>query len=295
MIVQRAHTLGFCFGVRNALRIANTLPDSRQVTIHGHLVHNEAVLRRLAAQGFTIQGESAHAQLPPSDEVLITAHGLSDWRKESLRAAGKRLIDTTCPLVTRLHRAAQRLHDEGYFVVVAGKRDHVEVRGVIEDLEWFMVVESASEVERYDAERIGVVYQTTTSPSTGVAILAAVQERNPGAAIRSIDTICQPTRDRQAAVLDLAGRVDVVVVVGGRNSNNTREQAALVRSRGVPCIHVQCADDLEPRLFRAFHTAGLAGGTSTPDDVIDEVEARLRSFSSEEESAVAAGGMAHEG
>jgi len=271
MNVIRAEVMGMCFGVRDALQVIDGVGVPGDVTIHGELVHNEQVLSRLEGAGFAMTREADRGAVPATPEVLITAHGVSDRERARLAAAGKRLIDTTCPLVTRAHQAAQRLQAEGRFVVVVGRRGHVEVQGIVEDLARFAVVESPGEVSAYGAPRLGIVCQTTVPSHLVARVRAAVAERNPDADVRFIDTVCLPTKDHQRSLERLTDRVDAVVVVGGRNSNNTRELVALCRSRGKPAVHVQSAADLEPGWFRGHTTVGLTAGTSTLETTIAEV------------------------
>jgi 4-hydroxy-3-methylbut-2-enyl diphosphate reductase len=182
--------------------------------------------------------------------------------------------------VERAHLAAKRLRDEGDFVVVVGRRDHVEVRGLVGDLERFAVVASPDEVITYPGDRIGVIAQTTSTDRQVSSVHAAVVERNPRARVRLVDTVCQPTRDHQRALERLLGRVEAVVVVGGRNSNNTRALAARCRERGVPAVHVQGPEDLDPDFFAGRDVIGLTAGTSTLDETIDGVHRALLSLGS---------------
>jgi 4-hydroxy-3-methylbut-2-enyl diphosphate reductase len=267
-----------CFGVRDALAVIQAIDRPDEVTIHGELVHNEAVLLQLGARGYRMTGESERDGLPATPAVLVTAHGISDRERGRLQRAGKRLIDTTCPLVTQVHRAAQSLQRQGMFVLVVGRRDHVEVRGIVEDLSAHEVVECETEVRPYAQTRIGVVCQTTTSPATVAAVRRAVVDRNPQAEVRFLDTTCSPTRANQRALADMLPQVDAVVVIGGRNSNNTRELAANCRSARKPVHHVQSADELQSGWFAGCRDVGIAAGTSTLDTTVDAVEARLRSF-----------------
>lgn len=271
MNVIRAEALGICFGVRRALEIAERVGACASVTILGQLVHNERVLARLQSRGFRMAPEGDSTLVPPTPRVLITAHGISQIRRRRLKAAGKRLIDTTCPLVRRLHEAAQSLAAEGYFVLVIGRPGHVEVQGVVEDLADYEIVSSPADVRSYPADRIGIVCQTTTPLRVADEIRWAVRLRNLHARVRFVDTICRSTRDRQEALERLLPIVDAMVVVGGRNSNNTRELAALCRQRGVTTWHVQSADDLQPCWFDGCGTVGLTAGTSTVDEIINEV------------------------
>jgi 4-hydroxy-3-methylbut-2-enyl diphosphate reductase len=275
MHVILADALGFCFGVRDALEVAEETPDPHQVTIHGELVHNERILSRLSTLGFHRADEGHRQEFPPTPLVMITAHGVSDRERRRLEQGGKQLIDTTCPLVHRVHRAAQTLAAEGRHVLMIGRPGHVEVLGILEDLPSGEVVENPAAVQTYQHERLGIVCQSTTPPRLAAEMNAAIRAANPGADIRFIDTICQPTRDRQDALVRLLPLVDAVVVVGGRNSNNTRELAALCRDRGVPAFHVQSAADLDEHWFRGCRVVGLTAGTSTLDETIEEVRQAL--------------------
>ncbi|HEV3164815.1 MAG TPA: 4-hydroxy-3-methylbut-2-enyl diphosphate reductase [Isosphaeraceae bacterium] len=275
MEVIRASALGMCFGVRDALEVVERIEQPGRVTIHGELVHNEEVLARLNERGFRATPEAHRAAIPASPEVLITAHGVSDRERRRLESAGKTLIDATCPLVTLVHEAAQRLHREGFFLIVIGRQGHVEVEGITGDLGRFTVVQSAEEVACYDAERLGIVCQSTTPPFEAAIIRQAIEARNPGKVIRFADTICRPTRERQQAVLDLVEQVEAVVVVGGSHSNNTRQLARLAASRGRPVLHVRNVADLDPEWFAAYRVVGLTAGTSTLDRTVDEVHRAL--------------------
>jgi 4-hydroxy-3-methylbut-2-enyl diphosphate reductase len=200
---------------------------------------------------------------------------VSQAERKRLAAAGKQLIDTTCPLVRRAHEAALELDGEGRHVLLIGKRGHVEVRGIVEDLASCDVIERPEEVSAYASHRLGVVCQTTMPPDVVREICAYIQLHNPLADIRLIDTVCQPTRLRQQAMSALFGRVDAVVVVGGRNSNNTRRLVKLCHEHGTPVWHVESSQDLEPQWFANVQTVGLTAGTSTLDETIDEVHEAL--------------------
>jgi 4-hydroxy-3-methylbut-2-enyl diphosphate reductase len=161
-------------------------------------------------------------------------------------------------------------------VLVLGRPGHVEVQGIVEDLFRFDVVPGVAEVHAYEHERLGVVCQTTMPPRQAAAIVAKIRLKNPQSDVAFADTICQPTRDRQAAVEELLSEVDAMVVVGGRRSNNTRELVALCCERGKPVWHVESAAEVESSWFTECETLGLSAGTSTPDEVIEAVYLRLR-------------------
>jgi 4-hydroxy-3-methylbut-2-enyl diphosphate reductase len=275
MRVIRADVMGLCFGVHDALAVIDGVASPSEVTIHGELVHNEVVLADLQSRGFRMLGESDRTGVPETPAVLITAHGVSDHERRRLGAAGKTLIDTTCPLVARVHQAATRLESLGYHVLVIGRRSHVEVRGVVEDLSSFDVIESVEEVTTYAAKRLGIVCQTTAPEALVSRVREAVARMNATAEIRFVDTVCLPTKEHQRSLERLLDRVDAVVVVGGKNSNNTRALAERCRERGTPVLHVQSAAEVEPSWFSGVACVGLTAGTSTLQSTIEEVFQKL--------------------
>lgn len=274
MIVLRADAMGMCFGVRDALQAMAAIPAPGRVTVHGELVHNQEVLRDLDRRGFRQASETGRT-IPDTPAVLITAHGISERERVRLRAAGKELVDTTCPLVHKAHELAQRLQGEGRRVVVLGRPGHVEVEGIVEDLQDPIVVHTEADVRRWPEARLGVVCQTTTEEATAERLLAAIRAKNPHADVAFADSICSPTKARVAALRDLLPRIDALVVVGGRNSNNTGRLTALAGAAGVPVCQVENADELSTAFVRGRVVVGLTAGTSTLDATIDAVHRRL--------------------
>ncbi len=283
MKIVRAAEMGMCFGVRDALEITKKVADPKQVTIHGELVHNPHVIQQFSAVGFAQLPEDDRESIAPTPLVLITAHGISNTERKRLQANGKQLIDTTCPLVRRVHDAAMELAADGRHVLLIGKPGHVEVLGIAEDLESYDVIASPQDVRAYESGRLGIICQTTMPPRFVQEIKACVESRNPAADIRFVDTVCHPTKRRQQAMAELINRVDAVVVVGGRNSNNTRRLAELCRQHNVPALHVTCADEIDPSWFGDAKTIGLTAGTSTLDDTINEVHQRLKQIAASKE------------
>lgn len=275
MNIIKADAMGMCFGVRDALQQAASIEHPENVTIHGQLVHNEQLLVQLEQRGFRMTDESRRDAIPETARVMVTAHGVSEKERARLKHAGKTLIDTTCPLVVRVHQAALELEAGGFHVLVIGKRDHVEVRGITGDLTRFDVVEAVGDVRRFDSTRLGIVCQSTVTSRDVTAIRQAVIKQNPQSEVRLIDTVCQPTKDRQTAIEKLARQVDTVVVVGGSNSNNTRRLAAYCRVQGLRTFHIQSAADLRADWFIGHESVGLTAGTSTLPETINEVYNRL--------------------
>ncbi|MEM8671760.1 MAG: 4-hydroxy-3-methylbut-2-enyl diphosphate reductase [Planctomycetota bacterium] len=275
MKIVRATEMGMCFGVRDALELTEQVLDPSQVTIHGELVHNPAVIERLDTVGFRQSQEDKRDSVPSTPLVLITAHGISEKERQRLKASGKQLIDTTCPLVRRVHKAAMDLASEGRHVLVIGKPGHVEVVGIVEDLDRYDVIATVAEVQSYAHDRLGIICQTTMPTQSVVEIKKRIEEKNSTADIRFIDTVCHPTKRRQQAMMDLVHAVDAVVVVGGQNSNNTRRLAELCRQHDVPALHVSTAEEVDPEWLGDAETVGLTAGTSTLDRTINEVHQRL--------------------
>ena len=265
-----------CFGVRDAIALAVSQAQSEPVTILGELVHNETVLAELRAKGIHVEAEAARVT---TKNAIITAHGASERRKNAAREHGLNLLEATCPLVHVAHRAIGKLVCESYHPVIIGKRDHVEVRGLTEDLRAFDVVLNETDVLMLkERPRFGVAAQTTQPIEKVRHLVQLIRERFPNSEVRFIDTVCQPTKQRQTAAVELAQQCDVVVVIGGAHSNNTRELVATC-SRFCPRVHhVQTAQDLRAEWFAEVETVGITAGTSTPDSVINEVEHRIAVF-----------------
>ena len=273
MKILRATHLGMCFGVRDAIALAHHHVEQRPVTVLGELVHNETVLQTLRARGVRFATELAQVE---TNTVLITAHGASDRAVASVRAKGFNVIEATCPLVHHAHRALRELVRDGLHPVVIGKRDHVEVRGLTGDLGDFDVVLTEEEIAALrERPRFGVVSQTTQPIERVRALVDCIRRRFPNSEVVFRDTVCQPTKQRQNAAVELAQQCDVVVVIGGANSNNTCELVQTCSRHCGRVHHVQQAGDLHREWFHGAETVGITAGTSTPDEIIDSVESAL--------------------
>ena len=274
MKILRAEHLGMCFGVRDAIALATQQAGAGPVTILGELVHNETVLASLREKGIRIEAQLSTVNTPT---VMITAHGASERTMKGVRKRGLNVIEATCPLVHFAHRTVAKLVRDGYHPVIIGKRDHVEVRGLTEDLDEYDVVLSAADVEALkERPRLGVAVQTTQPMDRVRHLVSLIQQRFPNSEIRFIDTVCQPTKQRQSAAVELAQQSDVVIVIGGANSNNTRELVATCGRHCAQVHHVRSASDLCSEWFGGAKTVGITAGTSTPDSMIDAVEKRIR-------------------
>jgi len=273
MKIIRAEYLGMCFGVKDAIALAFETAAGTPLTVLGDLVHNETVLGELKARGIRIEQDAAAVATPT---VMITAHGASERKLADARGRGLKVLEATCPLVHVAHRTLAGLVRDGFHPVVIGKRDHVEVRGLTEDLALFdVVLEDADVAALPPRPRLGIIAQTTQPIDKVRRLAQLIRERFPQAEIKFVDTVCQPTKQRQNAAVALAQQCSVVVVIGGADSNNTRE---LVSTCGRFCSrvhHVRMAADLRDDWFQPDDIVGITAGTSTPDAVIEGVHRRL--------------------
>jgi 4-hydroxy-3-methylbut-2-enyl diphosphate reductase len=284
MEVRMADHMGMCFGVRDAIDLALRLTRQGPLTIMGDLVHNPDVLAQMDAAGAARAGKPGDVR---TRALLLTAHGTADRVKLQLRQEGHQVHDATCPLVKRAHVALQRLVAEGCHPVVIGQADHVEVRGLVGDFDNYSIVLAEDDLSQLDTKlaadaRLGVVAQTTQPLTLVLDLVAAMRRRWPAADIRFVDTVCQPTKDRQEAMQGLIADTDAVVVVGGPESNNSRKLTELAQRAGRPAFMVARASELRPEWFRGVRVVGVTAGTSTPEAAIQEVRAWLEAIASAE-------------
>ena len=274
-----------CFGVRDAINLARSKVAEQPITIMGELVHNASVLDDLKKRGVHFKDEPEQVE---TRSAMITAHGASNRLRYRAKAAGLQISDATCPLVHYAHQQIRKLADAGCHPIIIGRRGHVEVRGLTEDLASCDVVLNKADIDALAMYPSYGVMAQTTRPITRVRILVDyLQIRFPHAEVQFVDTVCQPTKQRQQASVELAKQSDVVLVVGGANSNNTQE---LARTCGRFCervYHVQEPDDLRAEWLPNTGTLGITAGTSTPDELIDAVESRVHELAQPREREAA--------
>jgi 4-hydroxy-3-methylbut-2-enyl diphosphate reductase len=208
--------------------------------------------------------------------VIVTAHGAADRDRERWRDAGYQLTDTTCPLVRKAHTALAGLVAGGYAPVVIGKSGHVEVRGLTGDFPDARVVLTRDDIEALPfAPKIGVVSQTTQPIERVQALVGMVRRRHPQAEVVFRDTVCQPTKNRQKALRDLCLAVELVIVVGGVNSNNTWQLVEKARAYGCRAERVGSADEIKEHWLYGVAEVGVTAGTSTLPETVAQVVGRL--------------------
>ncbi len=279
MKILRAEHLGMCFGVRDAITLATRHAKAGPVTILGELVHNERVLAQLRGSGIQFATDPGKVATPT---MLITAHGASEQRINAARATGRQVLEATCPLVHVAHAALKKLVSDGFHPVIIGQRNHTEVRGMTEDLGAHDVVLTEADVDQLaERPRLGIVSQTTQPIERVRHLVARIRSRFPKSEVRFRDTVCQPTKLRQHAAEALAKACNVVIVIGGEHSNNTRELVVTSRLHCPRVHHVQEAGDLQSGWFELGDIVGLTAGTSTPDAAINEVDQALRGIAAQ--------------
>ena len=278
MKILLASHYGMCFGVRDALRATHRAAQAEPITVLGQLVHNPVVETHLRTLGVQ-RGELSDA-FAGTRRVVITAHGAADREREVWSTAGFQVTDTTCPLVRKAHDALGSLVAAGYFPVVIGEAQHAEVSGLTGDFPEAAVILSEADVERLPARsRFGLISQTTQPLALALTLVEAVKKHHPGAEVRFMDTICHPTKQRQQALTDLCRQCELVIVVGGRNSNNTRQLVLTAQALGARAQQVEHAGDLNPEWFRRVKSVGVTAGTSTLDETVQAVVDRLGKIS----------------
>jgi 4-hydroxy-3-methylbut-2-en-1-yl diphosphate reductase len=277
MKVILAQHYGVCFGVRDAIKQAEDLARSGELTILGELVHNPIAKERLGALG-AVEG-SLEATSATTNKVMITAHGASNQAVVKWQERGHEVVDGTCPLVHQAHQTLFELVKAGFHPTVIGKRGHVEVRGLIGDFPDASVIESAADIASLPIKpSFGVVSQTTQPIDWVKTLVAALKAERPDALVEFRDTVCQPTKNRQTALRTLLDEVEAVVVVGGKNSNNTLQLLKACQAAGKRSFHIERAEELEAAWFDGLHSVGVTAGTSTLKETVASVKERLEGF-----------------
>jgi 4-hydroxy-3-methylbut-2-enyl diphosphate reductase len=282
MEIIRASEMGFCFGVRRAVdMMEESVRERGSLASLGSVVHNPQVVERLRSEGLEVISDVSQAGQRP---VAITAHGVGPGVIEELELNGIEIIDTTCPIVTRSQQWAKRLSEEGFAVVIFGDPDHKEVRGVQGWASGHVLTVASEEAVTLLPDgfpsRVGVLSQTTETEARFASFVKKLFEVNIDriSELRVLNTLCHATTAQQAATMHLAGQVSLVIVVGGRDSANTRHLAVVARECGVDTYHVETAAEIERDWLSGHEKVGVTAGASTPDFVIDEVVSRLHAL-----------------
>ena len=284
MKVSLASALGTCFGVQDAINLAMTPDFGADLTIVGQLVHNPQVNESLKKNGVSLVNNISDMDQIKTKKVMITAHGAAETTKKKLSGAGYTVYDASCPLVMRVHKTIKSMVTMGYFPVVIGQQDHVEVKGIVGDLEDYLVINDMNglkKIGKAGKRRLGIVSQTTLQVEKAEHLVSEIRNLDCVDEVNFVNTICQPTRDRQIAVRVLAGQVDIMVVVGGYNSSNTKKLVQVCEEKNIKAHHIESFLQLERDWFHNKNHVGITAGTSTPEYVINEVHEAIQKIAEE--------------
>ena len=269
MEVIVAEYAGACYGVNRALKKAmQAAHGTKKVYTLGPLIHNPQVVQELRDMG--IETAATLDDVERGAILVIRSHGVPPDTIDAAKERGLEVVDATCPHVSKAHRAAQSLHDDGYFVVVVGEAGHPEVEGICAYAgENVIVANAASDLPSKLPSRIGVVVQTTQSAQALQEVVDALKDRTEDLCVKN--TICFATTQRQESAAELASKVDVMLVVGGRNSGNTRRLHEICKSICPRSYHVELPEEIDPEWFTGCAKVGVTAGASTPKIQIDAV------------------------
>ena len=278
MRIRIARVSGFCFGVERVIRLAERGAQADGLRTLGPIIHNPVVVESLRRRGIEPVESLDEARGP---RVLIRAHGVPRRVYEEARARGIQLLDGTCPYVKDVQKAARAFEERGFVVLIAGKPDHPEVIGVRGHLQKpSFVVEKAEQVEQLPIPReakVGIVVQSTFRADVFQEIVEAARKRFQ--TVEARDTRCPDTEDRQQACWELAREVEVMIVVGGRNSSNTRKLYELSRKAGARAYHIERPEEVREEWFHGVQEVGIIGGASTPPELVEATCRRIAEVS----------------
>ncbi len=269
---------GFCFGVERALKMAGeeSQAASGPIVTIGPLIHNPQVIEEMKRDGVAVakEGENLH-----DTTAIIRTHGVRPQEENRLREAGNRVLDATCPYVKKSHEYADLLRQEDYHIIVIGDPDHPEIKGVLgysgERVTVITQPEEADSLPHY--ARVGVVVQTTYPIEKVQKVISKLVGRSTE--LRVFNTICDYTSDRQISAREISSQVDLMYVIGGRNSANTTKLAEICKQQGTVTRHIEVAEEIDARDLEGVERVGFTAGASTPDDRIASVIDRIEELS----------------
>lgn len=277
MEIIRVQSAGFCFGVKRAIRLAKEVADKYQdknIYTFGPIIHNNDVVRELENKGIRI------ADNPEVKEsvIILRSHGIEKQILEKLKKNRNIIIDATCPFVKKIHKCVELLTKENYFVVIIGDRGHPEVKGIKSYAEEgnYIIIENKKEIENMEINKrkLGVVVQTTQETENYLNICDELLKIK--GEIRIFNTICDSTSIRQMETMEVAKKSDIMIVIGGKHSANTRRLVEISKLYCREVYHVENEKELKEDWFKNKKVVGVTGGASTPDYIIDKVIEKIR-------------------
>jgi len=276
---------GFCPGVKNAIMLAReTLAQRKNVYSLGPIIHNEEVVHELAANGLKTVNTIDEIEADRGT-VLIRSHGATLAQLEEIKSRGLDIVDATCILVKRLQKISLELSKQGYKVIIIGDKEHPEVQAVLGFTENVAVIANKADLNKLSSHsKLGVISQTTQSPDHFAKMLGEIVKKG-FSELKVINTLCREAIKRQRSAVDLCKKVDIMFVLGGLHSANTRKLAELCKKYNNESFHLQNWEEFDKKVLFGKAIAGITAGASTPDRIIAEFVEKLRSFDSSGESS----------
>lgn len=271
MKIELAESYGFCFGVKRAIKIAE---ENRNSATYGPLIHNANEIDRLK-NDFNVALSENLDSFKAGDTAVIRTHGIPKQELSTLNKRNVNVIDATCPYVTKPQQIVEEMSAQGYDIVIFGDESHPEIKGVKSyAIGNVYVVNSPSEIDVLRLrEKVATVAQTTRKIEEYQQIIGKLMANHKE--VRVFNTICNATFDNQDAVRDLAQKADVMIVIGGKNSSNTKQLHSIAKEYCQDSYHIESQDDLQAYWFEGKNFCGISAGASTPDWIIDDVISKI--------------------
>ena len=272
MNIRLAEESGFCFGVKKALDRINAISDKKNVYVLGKLIHNPQVISNLKKEGVKFVDSIDEIK---DGTLVISAHGASDDIIEGVNLKGLKMIDTTCPLVKNVHNITKNLEMQGYRIIIFGDKEHTEVKGIKGNLKDPIIINSVSELDELKEGRYALVSQTTQDVVEFNEISEELKNKVEDLVIS--DTICSATKARQENAKKLAKEVELMIVIGGYNSANTKRLKDIC-GEIIETKHIENSNELDKKWFNGKDNIGITAGASTPESVVNEVIDKIKEF-----------------
>lgn len=280
--VYLAQPRGFCAGVERAITIVERAIEiyGPPVYVRHEIVHNKRVVNNLISKGAIFVQELD--QIPAGAVTVFSAHGVAQKVEDTAHNRKLPVLDATCPLVAKVHREGQRYSTKGYEVILIGHEGHPEVVGTMGrisgDVYLVSNTEDVEKLEVRDPSKLSYISQTTLSVDDTKVVIEALKKRFPEIEGPDVKDICYATQNRQSAVRDLVNHVDLMLVVGAKNSSNSNRLRDLGEESGVDTYLIETANDLDSGWFNNVNSVGISSGASTPDELVQEVIDRIATF-----------------
>jgi len=274
--IKKAKPIGFCFGVKRAINIAHkALENKTKIFSLGPIIHNPLVVKQLSDKGMKVISDISALK---SGKILIRSHGVRPQIREAILTKGIDIIDATCPFVERSHKIVDGLKKEGFLIIIVGEKKHPEVAALAEAAgEKTFVVIRPQQLRKISlkGKRVGVLAQSTLTQSLFKEVVIEVLEKNP-TELKVFDTICKDVTKRQLEAIRLSQNTDLMLVIGGKISANTKRLTQLCKSQKVKTYHLESEREIDPNWFKNVKCVGIISGSSTPKSAVDKVVAAIK-------------------